>query len=343
MKKAAWLILGLSVSPLAAQQRLAPIIDMHLHAVPADINGPPPTGICVPMKDLPTLDPVEPWAARFGAWIGKPPCAHPIWGPKTDEEVMRQSIDILERRNVFAVTSGPPPLLARWKEAGGDRIIPALWYAGVLHSTPTAAEVRQWFQEKRFLVFAEVAIQYDGISPSDPAFEPYLAVAEDLDVPMGIHIGPGPPGAAYLPDSSRYRARLHSALVLEEALIRHPRLRVYVMHAGWPMIDDMLAVLWAHPQVHVDVGVISFILPRAEFHRYLQRLVEAGFGKRVMFGSDQMNWPAAIERAIASIETAPFLSAAQKRDILFHNAARFLRLSEEQIASMHGRKGKAGR
>lgn len=152
--------------------------------------------------------------------------------------------------------------------------------------------------------------------------------------------GPGPPGSPYLPDTSRYRAHLHSALLLEEALIRHPRLRLYIMHAGWPMIDDLVAVLYAHPQVHVDVGVISFILPRSEFHHYLQRIVEAGFVKRVMFGSDQMNWPAAIERAIQGIETAPFLSREEKRDILFHNAARFLRLSPEQIAAMQSGKGK---
>jgi predicted TIM-barrel fold metal-dependent hydrolase len=53
-----------------------------------------------------------------------------------------------------------------------------------------------------------------------------------------------------------------------------------------------------------------------------------------MFGSDQMNWPAAIEVAIQSIETAPFLTTEQKREILFDNAARFLRLSPERVASM---------
>jgi hypothetical protein len=337
-KTAAWWILSLAVRSLDAQQPPPPIIDMHLHAAPADTNGPPPTGICAPMREVWTLDPAQPWAAVFGASVKKPPCAKPIWGPTTDEEVMGRSIDILKRRNIYAVTSGSGPLLDRWKQAGGGRILPALEYGKVTHSTPTPAEVRQWFQEKRYLVFAEVALQYDGVSPSDSAFEPYLAAAEDLDVPMGIHIGTGPPGAVYLPGMEAYRGRLHSALVLEEALIRHPRLRVYIMHAGWPMIDDLLTVLWAHPQVHVDVGVISYILPRAEFHRYLQRIVEAGFGKRVMFGSDQMNWPDAIGVAIQAIEGAPFLSAEQKRDILFHNAARFLRLSESQIADMRAAK-----
>ena len=32
---------------------------------------------------------------------------------------------------------------------------------------------------------------------------------------------------------------------------------------------------------------------------------------------------------------APFLDEAQKRDILYNNAARFLRLSAEQIAADH--------
>ena len=98
------------------------------------------------------------------------------------------------------------------------------------------------------------------------------------------------------------------------------------MHAGWPMIDDMLAMLYTHPQLYVDVGIIVYAFPRAEFYRYLQRLVEAGFGKRVMFGSDQMLWPQAIEKAIESIEAAPFLTVEQKRDIFYNNAARFLRL-----------------
>ncbi len=56
-----------------------------------------------------------------------------------------------------------------------------------------------------------------------------------------------------------------------------------------------------------------------------------------MWGSDQMVWPRAIDVAIEALESAPFLSAEQKRDIFYNNAARFLRLSEEEIAKHHGR------
>ena len=75
--------------------------------------------------------------------------------------------------------------------------------------------------------------------------------------------------------------------------------------------------------------------PRAQFYAELKRLVDAGFGKRIMFGSDPGPFPTAIGAAIKSIQEAPFLSAAQKRDILYNNAARFLRLSQEQIARDH--------
>jgi len=43
-------------------------------------------------------------------------------------------------------------------------------------------------------------------------------------------------------------------------------------------------------------------------------------------------WPEALEVAIGSIETADFLDRDQKRDILYNNAARFLHLSQDQIA-----------
>jgi predicted TIM-barrel fold metal-dependent hydrolase len=107
------------------------------------------------------------------------------------------------------------------------------------------------------------------------------------------------------------------------------------MHAGYPMLDDMLALLQAHPQVYVDTAAIVWHIPRAAFYRHLRGLVDAGHGKRVMFGSDNIGYPGLIERSIAVIEEAPFLSEEQKRDILYNNAARFLRLSDEEIARHH--------
>ena len=59
-------------------------------------------------------------------------------------------------------------------------------------------------------------------------------------------------------------------------------------------------------------------------------MVDAGFGKRICFGSDQMIWPQTIAAGIETINHAIFLSPEQKRDILYNNATRFLRLTEEE-------------
>jgi predicted TIM-barrel fold metal-dependent hydrolase len=84
--------------------------------------------------------------------------------------------------------------------------------------------------------------------------------------------------------------------------------------------------------VYVDIAAIVGTEPRAAFYRYLQELVEAGYGDRIMFGTDPGLWPGLIEASIEVIEQAPFLTPEQQRDILYNNAARFLRLSKETIA-----------
>jgi uncharacterized protein len=118
-------------------------------------------------------------------------------------------------------------------------------------------------------------------------------------------------------------------------LRKHPKLRIYVMHYGSPLVDEMIAMMFTHANLYVDVSCNNWSFPRAQFHEALKRMVDAGLEKRIMFGSDQMYWPDAIAVAIKAIETAPFLSEAQKRDILYNNAARFLRLTDAVIASHH--------
>jgi uncharacterized protein len=233
------------------------------------------------------------------------------------------------------VLTGTPERVATWMEAAPGRFIPALEFAPAASAAVTPDSVRRLVERGAVAVFGEVENQYAGIAPDDEVLAPYWALAEELDLPVGIHIGAGPPGAAAV--RPRYLARLSSALTIEPVLVRHPRLRVYIMHAGWPLLDDLLAVLYTHPQAHVDISYIVYALPRAEFYGYLRRIVESGFGDRVMFGSDQMVWPGLIERSIVTIDEAPFLSEEQKRDIFYNNAARFLRLSEEEIARHHGR------
>lgn len=318
-----------------AGTRPLPVIDVHLHATLAASAGPPPLAMCTPFPVGQPWDPAGgPLENLFIGVQKAPTCADPVWSPETDEALMRETLETLERMNVYGVTSGPASLVRMWRNESPERIIPALILQVGTGQVPLDT-LRAMHARGDLAVLGEVTTQYQGIHPADDALAPYWALAEELDIPVGIHVGTGPPGVVHM-GAEGYRGSLHSALTMEEVLVRHPRLRVYLMHAGYPMLDDALTLLYAHPQVYVDVGVIIFTQPRPAFYRFLEGLVDAGFEKRILFGSDQMVWPGVIERSIAVIEEAPFLTEGQKRDILYNNAARFLRLSEEEIARHHG-------
>ena len=297
------ILLATLASAVLAQEKQKPrppIIDAHVHAYEND----------------------ERWTHRVGNPLsGKPMTA------TTEQAHMRATFAEMSKYNIVkGVASGDYQAVLRWKAASPGQVIPSHGFDDP--ASLDLAFLRREHAAGRLMALGEIGAQYQGIAPNDPKLEPAYALAEELDIPVGIHVGLSKPGIAY-DDAPRYRAALSDPLVLEEVLIRHPKLRLYVMHAAWPMADQLITLMWAHPQVYVDVAVIDWALPRSEFHAYLRRLVEAGFGQRILFGSDQMVWPETIGMAVEGIESATFLTESQKRDIFYNNATRFFRLGNE--------------
>ncbi|MES3033825.1 MAG: amidohydrolase family protein [Gemmatimonadota bacterium] len=338
------LAIGLSVSLLTAQRR-APVLDMHMHAREAAHYGATGLPICAPVTRMPRWD----QRTEFGSDSTAPQaCTMPILSPATDAALLRETLASMTRHNVIGVLGGAPELVASWQRAAPGRFIAGLDLrfdaksgaarAATARGAPVRLlpidTVRALHDAGAFTVLAEVMSQYAGMLPDDPRLEPYWALAEARDIPVGIHVGGGGPAEPYT-GSSAFRARHQSALTVEEVLVRHPRLRLYVMHAGYPLREDLQALLFTHPQVYVELSMAVNVEARPAFYRFLRELVEAGYGDRLMFGSDQMVWPGLIDAGVRSIEDAPFLTATQKRDILYNNAARFLRLSRAEMARHH--------
>ena len=329
----------LIAATVAGAQEREPIIDMHLHIRTANYAGPNPPPMCAPFLMMPRWDPSLPEESQLTFNV-MPPCANPILPGKTDDDVMNQTIAVMKRRNIIGMISGEPERMTKWRGIAGDRIIPGLDLritrgdASSHVTVRSPANVRELYKQGAFKVLGEVMAQYEGVPANDPRLGPYWALAEELDIPVGIHMGPGGPADSYF-GAPGYRAKNSDPLLLEDVLVKHPKLRVYIMHAGYPMLENLRALLFSHPQVYVDISSIVYTEPRPAFYRYLQGIVEAGYGDRILFGSDQMIWPGVIEPSIQSIEEASFLTNAQKRDILYNNAARFLRLSKEEIARHH--------
>jgi len=328
--KSALLLASLLLSAPAQASSRPPVIDMHLHAY--RMNDVPPGAPACPGDQrvlVPTIDPRE--ELDFSKLLT---CTNPIVAANDDADLRAKSIAALRRHNVrLAMTEGAVADVAAWRAAAPDVILPGVAFGA--RKEKSIDELRGLHAAGQLAVLGEVYIQYRGHRPDDARYAPYFALAEELDIPIGIHLGEGPPAAARFPGYESYRASLGSPFLLEEILRKHPKLRIYVMHYGSPLVDEMIAMMFTYPNLHVDVSCNNWSFPRAQFHEALKRMVDAGLEKRIMFGSDQMYWPDAIGEAIKAIETAAFLDEEQKRDILYNNAARFLRLSEDVIASHH--------
>jgi predicted TIM-barrel fold metal-dependent hydrolase len=122
-------------------------------------------------------------------------------------------------------------------------------------------------------------------------------------------------------------------LAVRGVLIRHPKLRVYLMHGGATWLEGTIAIMQTfRSRVYCDLSILSWVDSddHSGLHSYLRRMIDAGLGTQMMFASEQSAWPDAIARGIEAVESAAFLTVKQKADILYNNAARFLRLTEEQ-------------
>ncbi len=300
-----------------------PVIDVHVHAMDESFPGGP---MCPNESKFLASDPATKEA--FTGWSSEE-CTPKLY-PAAKGEYLKDIAAEMERLNVTAVVFGDPKSVQKWKDAAPGHVIPGTGFSGLDPSKRVPLdELRKDFTQDGFKVMGEIGLQYEGLSPSDPSVDQYFALAEELDIPVAIHMGTGGSGRANI-GMPKYRGSMGNPLLLEDLLARHPKLRVQVMHAGYPMIDNMLTLLQANSHVYVDVAGLIWSYPLKEVNRYIQRLVDAGFEDRVMFGTDQLEWPKLMAYSIGIIQNADFLTPEQKRDILYNNAARFLRLDTAQ-------------
>ena len=298
-----------------------PVIDVHVHAMDESFPGGGP--MCPNEAKFVASDP-KTKEAPFGWDVEN--CTPKLY-PSGKGQYLKDMKAEMERLNVTAVVFGDEAGVKKWEDAMPGRVIPGTSFSEGMNpgARIDLEKLRREFTTGGFKVMGEIGLQYEGLSPSDPSVDKYFALAEELGIPVAIHMGTGGSGRANI-TSPKFRGSMGNPLLLEDLLARHPKLRVQVMHAGYPMIDNMLTLLQANSHVYVDVAGLIWSYPLKEVNRYIERLVDAGFEDRVMFGTDQMEWPKLMAYSISIIQNADYLTPEQKRDILYNNAARFLRL-----------------
>lgn len=288
-----------------------PIIDMHLHAY----------------TDMPP--------GESASWTGEPE-ARALTGALDAEEHFMSTLAEMDKYNiVLGVVSGPESAVRAWHEKAPGRFIGGAFLGdnGLPEHSPDT--LKSLVDEGVIGVVGELGFQYHGIAPNDSRLDEYYKTAENLAIPVALHTGLGPPGGPHT-FAPEFRTTLGRPSLFEPVLVRHPNLKAYLMHAGWPYISETIAMMYIYPDLYADVGVLAWALPREAFYDALRTLINAGFADRLLFGTDQMFWPGAVGLAIETVENVPFLSDKKKQDIFYNNAARFLGLSEEEIVRHHG-------
>ena len=274
-----------------------PVIDMHFHAWPRGAEGPPD---------------------------------HP-----KNLEYMRARLQQLKEFNVvLAATSGPQEFLDLWSQELPDRLIlgPIFPCNDGLNPNrnryrcftdggefPNFAWLEAQYTKGTYQLMGELLNQYAGIAYDDPRMDKYYELAERLEIPVTIHTHAAPPRTASN-CCPNFRVSLGHPLLLEEVLVRYPKLEVQIMHANplvYPIVLDMMI---QYPRIYVDVSPFQKILPRDQFHRLLAAFKEARLLNRVMFGSDGDNYESALE----AYRSAEFLTDGELEGIFCRNAARFL-------------------
>ncbi|WP_422860253.1 amidohydrolase family protein [Flagellimonas sp. S174] len=283
------LILLIIVFPLRSQEKYTgPIIDMHLHDYTKEryFQAPAPDG---------------------------------TMSPESLEDYHKEMLRLIAKHNIVkAVTSPPLGLLEMKKEV----IVPG--YQAHAPPKDTIAFL-DMIKSGKMKVFGEIGAVYDGYTLSHPDFEPFLDICERYDVPVAIHTGGGPPRIAYM-CCPNFRMQLGDPFEIEDVLIKYPKLRIYMMHAGEVFYEHALRLMKMYPQLYVDLGVLLWVDPITQDYAesFLRKAKNYNLVDRVLYGTDQMVWPHAIEISINTLNSYDFLSLEDKRKIFYENAIQFM-------------------
>jgi uncharacterized protein len=253
-------------------------------------------------------------------------------GIVTDRKVLlSKTIESMDKNNIRkAMVFSDKGMIREWMAAYPDRFLPSFQPGGAADNTRKHQAAAEQFEkevdEKKWVAMGELGMAYTGRALNDPAYFPYYEVCERKGLPVFFHTG-GPNG----PDpqrmfSERFRVELADPLLLQDVVMRFPKLKVVIMHMGWPYSDHALYMLYTYPNVYLETSGVNWLLGPSLFKRILREAVETGGADRILFGSDAPLWPQFMTEAVDSVRNADFLTPADKRKILWDNAAALLKV-----------------
>lgn len=297
------IILSILIFQVLSSIAQTKIIDMHIHSYTQS-----------------HLDSGKPYIDHYG-----------VKGTSNAEKLMDETFEAFKKYNIVkAMVSGSPESVEIWASKDKDNRV----LKGISIVTPSdfgldSLKFEQMVKAGKIEVFGEIGAYYGGTSLSDEIWQPYLRLCEKYDIPVAVHTGGGDPGGTYS-SSPKARLKYGDPYLIEDVLVKYPKLRIYIMHSGEDWHEHALRLMAYYPQLYSDIGAMLWVEPLTQRYitDFLRNAKQAGYLNRVMFGSDGMKWPYAIGKSIDFLNSLNFLTEQEKDDIFYNNAAIFLKLKE---------------
>lgn len=254
-------------------------------------------------------------------WVGT--ARNGLASSKTAKETLEQTIQKMNQHNIeFAVVCGSIESIEIYTKAD-KRFIPG--YQDNEETLIPVNQFEEYIKSGKIKVFGEVMAVYKGKTLADPSYQPYIAICEKYGVPVGYHSGGSFPNAQNL-GWPNYRIKLGDPFLIEDVLVKYPKLKLYLMHAGENFYENTLRMMDGYPNLYADLGVEMWLHPMTKDFaiKFLKSAKEYRVLDRVMFGSDQMVWPEAITNSIDFLNALDFLTKEEKEMIFYKNAKKFL-------------------
>jgi len=258
-------------------------------------------------------------------WVGT--ARNGFKSSKTAQEHLEQTIKKMDKHKIeYAVICGTIESIERYTKTD-KRFIPG--YQDYEENLIPVKQFEELVQSGKIKVFGEVMAVYKGRTLADSIYQPYLAICEKYGIPVAYHSGGSFPDAQNL-GWPKYRISFGDPFLIEDVLVKYPKLKLYLMHAGENFYENTLRMMDGYPNLYADLGVELWLHPLTKDYgtKFLKSAKEYGILDRVMFGSDQMVWPEAITSSINFLNSLDFLTEAEKEMILYKNAKKFLGIKD---------------
>ena len=156
-----------------------------------------------------------------------------------------------------------------------------------------------------------------GIFCNDKRLYPLYSYCQQNDIPVTIH--------SSINFSLNRKIDYSHPRWLEEVACDFPKLVIVANHAGWPWVNEMVAVAWKHTNVYLEIGGISpkyMVMPGTGWEPFLA-YGNSVLQDQILFATDSI---ISHDRVVKELDLLPFHDTVKDK-LLYKNALRVLKIS----------------